>query len=138
MLLFQLLLVPFLSELEIEDIQKKINVILLEFQGFKSIILFWSHLKQRESHFNGGYFPIKFTPENLEYYNELMNLYKSIITFLKNDSFGDISLLNIKPAKRLSSGEKSILDFFSSLHSSIEWILIENHYRDENFILLLL
>lgn len=130
-------ILEFLSKLEDEDIQKKINSVFIEFKGFMSVFQFWSLLKEREENIDSGNFSIQFSIENKEYFNTLMIHYRDVVLFLKAPSISKSDILNIKPAKKLSSGEKSILDFFSSLYSSIEWILTGNHYRNENFILLL-
>jgi ABC-type multidrug transport system ATPase subunit len=67
--------------------------------------------------------------------DELLNYYEGLISEIKIDKLN--SILEIKPFKKLSTGEKSLLDLYSSIYDYLKrWVKTPYMYSD-NCILLL-
>ncbi|TDY14151.1 ATP-binding protein [Meridianimaribacter flavus] len=73
---------------------------------------------------------------DFEGFKEVMQLYKRVIQELNTNSVIDAQLLEFRPNKRLSFGEKSLINLFSSLY---EFTIKKHHHmrRKEHYILLL-
>ncbi|WP_128330112.1 AAA family ATPase [Apibacter sp. HY039] len=75
---------------------------------------------------------------DLEKYNQFFQMYKELIQSFRNTGLViDFSLFEFVPNKKLSTGEKAILDFYSSLYSYIQTYQNKPHHNKENYLLLL-
>lgn len=83
---------------------------------------------------SGIEFNLQTNEVNLFY--EFIHRYKSMLSSIPQ-SPSSIALFDFIPNKKLSTGEKAILDFYASLHDYIERNVKQTHTNYENYILLL-
>lgn len=73
---------------------------------------------------------------DISVYNTIVDKYKGVISSLKHLPVS-ISILEFIPNKKLSSGEKSLIDFYSSINNYIDRLKNSPHQCHENYLLLL-
>lgn len=110
-------------------------------QGFRDIYSFYSTLEQFCKNEN-----ISFNGESLVYnikndetkllFDELIYAYKYVLKSFPKSPIPK-SLLEFSPYKKLSTGEKAILDFYASLYNYIDINRESKHLNYEYFLLLL-
>ena len=109
--------------------------------GFGEIYIFYNKLKEFCKNENIIYdgeileFNIKNHEEKL-LFDELIYAYKYFLKSFPKSTINK-SLLEFSPLKKLSTGEKAILDFFASLYNYIDTNKESKHLNYEYFLLLL-
>lgn len=127
-----------LSGVDVVPVKKRM---IADVQGFGDIYNFYVKLnefcKNNNIHFqeDGLIFNIK-NAEAKILFDELILSYKYVLkSFPKSPT--KISLFEFIPNKKLSTGEKAILDFYSSVYNYIDIYKENLHHNHENFLLLL-
>lgn len=127
-----------LSGVEVVPVKERM---IADVQGFGDIYSFYVKLnefcKNDSIHFqeDGLIFNIKNTETKI-LFDELIFSYKYVLkSFPKSPT--TISLFEFIPNKKLSTGEKAILDFYSSVYNYIDIYKENLHQNHENFLLLL-
>ena len=69
-------------------------------------------------------------------FNDLISGYKSLLNSFPNVPIS-ISILDFKPTKKLSTGEKAILDFYASIFEYVNKNITEDHMNYDYYLLLL-
>lgn len=110
-------------------------------ESFEAILIFYKKLtKITESEFvrlNDGDLIFNINDyESKLLFDELIFNYKNILTIFPKCPI-NISLLDFSPNKKLSTGEKAILDFYSSLYHYIDTNKESEHLNHEFYLLLL-
>ena len=85
---------------------------------------------------NQGCISVKLKEVDFDIFKRVIQLYKRVIQALNSNSVIDAQLIEFRPNKRLSFGEKSLINLFSSLY---EFTIKKYHHlrRKEHYILLL-
>lgn len=125
------------SGIEIQPIRDRMKKHLESFNEVKEFYRFLVRLfnsKKVSVLKSGLVFNLKNSEVNL--FNELIEKYKSLLSVLPNTQT-DISILDFTPNKKLSTGEKAILDFYASLFKYVENNKGYPHRCFSNYLLLL-
>lgn len=107
---------------------------------FDSIKTFYSLLSsitdKNGIELNSGSIAINLKKVDYDEFKRVIQLYKRVIQELNSNSVIDAQLIEFRPNKRLSFGEKSLINLFSSLY---EFTIKKHHHlrRKEHYILLL-
>lgn len=72
----------------------------------------------------------------VDIFNNLIENYKSLLDSIPNSPM-DISIFDFSPNKKLSTGEKALIDFYASIFSYIEKNKSHQHTNYEHYLLLL-
>lgn len=122
---------------EVEPIRKSIR---RDVEMFYSVITFYDEflelVENKKMSIDGGDLIFDIKNEKIEVINSFIDNYKNLLGSFKRIPV-KISILEFRPNKQLSTGEKSLLDFFSSLSSFIDRFKDYKHQCLENYILLL-
>lgn len=95
-----------------------------------------SIIEDKNFNYKGGHFEINVDEENIISFQKFVGKYSSLQETFKHSLISNI-ILDIVPSNiKLSTGEKAILDFYSSLHKYII-NLDKEKLLDESFLLLL-
>lgn len=86
--------------------------------------------------YKNDHFIIDVDNENIKQFQRFINVYKKLQETFKHSVISNIILDIVPTDKKLSTGEKAILDFYSSLHDHIT-NLDDEMIVNENFLLLL-
>lgn len=102
----------------------------------KLYFLLESIIDKRGFSLNQGSIHIKLKEVDFDVFKKIIQLYKIVIQALNSNSVIDAQLIEFRPDKRLSFGEKSLINLFSSLY---EFTIKKYHHlrRKEHYILLL-
>ena len=116
----------------------KAKVLIRKINIFKSIKEFYFQLielykENEKSQVEGGFF-IDLSITSFKKIDSFFDSYEKLISHLKFDDLD--SILEIKSEKKLSTGEKSLIDLFSSLYDYLKRY-DKPHMYSENYILLL-
>lgn len=112
-----------------------------DIEGFAAIFQFYTKVKKMSKNkkvtFNGEslFYDIKKNEVKI-LFDELMYSYKYVLKSFPQSPVSK-SLLDFMPNKKLSTGEKAILDFYSSLYTYIDTNKESKHLSYEYFLLLL-
>ncbi|WP_299836033.1 AAA family ATPase [uncultured Tenacibaculum sp.] len=119
------------------DIAKLTKLILLDINKISIINKFYITLQEYIKKYNSEDGRIVLDIENgdINAFDTLITNYKKVISYLpKLTKY--VQILEFFPNKKLSTGEKAILDFHSSLYNYISRYQ-EPHYQNSNYLLLL-
>lgn len=83
-----------------------------------------------------GNIEFKIQEGNISLFDDLINRYKRLLIHFR-DIPTSVSILELIPNKKLSTGEKAIIDFFASVNDYVERNKISEHTNYENYLLLL-
>jgi len=121
----------------IGQLKEKAKRTILLFSSIKSFYLSICDLKKKEGfNIQEGNLKVNLKQIDFEEFKLLINNYKNLVVNFNSNSIISAQILEFKPDKKLSFGEKSILNLFSSLY---EFTLSKNnHLRQKNRYLLLL
>jgi len=102
----------------------------------KLYLLLESIINKRGFSLNQGCISVKLKEVDFDIFKRVIQLYKRVIQALNSNSVIDAQLIEFRPNKRLSFGEKSLINLFSSLY---EFTIKKYHHlrRKEHYILLL-
>ncbi|MFN1215613.1 AAA family ATPase [Chryseobacterium kwangjuense] len=112
-----------------------------DIEGFAAIFQFYTKIKKisknKKVTFNGEslFYDIKKNEVKI-LFDELMYSYKYVLKSFPQSPVSK-SLLDFMPNKKLSTGEKAILDFYSSMYTYIDTNKESKHLSYEHFLLLL-
>lgn len=121
--------------LKLEPIRERIR---LYIAGFYSIHEFYElFLKITKSTQEKSFF-IEIEKMDITLFNSFILKYEEVLSFFNKKLPVKCILLNIKPNKKLSSGEKALLSFYSSVYDYIDKRYNpKQHSNNNNFLLLL-
>lgn len=119
-------------ETKAKNVIKKIELIESVYEFYKALIIF----KQQEycTEIDGG-FEVNIEKADAELFNTLIGLYEKMLSVLSWSSVGGV--LEVRSDKKLSTGEKSMLDMYSSIYDYLKRWDDREHMYSENCILLL-
>jgi len=107
---------------------------------FVKVKRFYEYLKllvnENKFTLKDGEIKFDFNKHNSDEFVKLTDKYKSLIESL-NDLPVNVVIFDFKPEKILSSGEKSILNFFSTIYNQIDFISHREHHKVPYYLLLL-
>jgi len=115
-----------------KNIIKQIEIIGSVYKFYKTLVSFSEN--SYCSKINGGFeFDIKNT--DIILFNKLLNSYEYMLSHIRVDDLN--SVLEITPNKKLSTGEKSLVDMYASIYDYLKRWNGKEHMYSENCILLL-
>lgn len=107
---------------------------------FVEVKSFYEYLKllvnENKFTLKDGEIKFDFKKHNSDEFVKLTDKYKSLIESL-NDLPVNVVIFDFKPEKILSSGEKSILNFFATIYNQIDFISHREHHKVPYYLLLL-
>lgn len=115
-----------------KNVIKQIELIESVYNFHKTLVSFCE--KGFCSKINGD-FEFDIRNADIKVFNELLNSYEYMLTYIKIGNLN--SVLEIKPNKKLSTGEKSLLDMYASIYDYLKRWSEQKHMYSENCILLL-
>lgn len=111
-----------------------------DLEMFSKIKELYEHLtgliKNDILHLENGSLVFSINESNISVYKEIVVKYKEVLEALKSLPITP-SILQFVPNKKLSSGEKSLIDFYASINNYIDRFKSSRHQCHENYLLLL-
>lgn len=119
-------------ETKARNVLKQINLVESVYEFYKALIIF----KEQDYcvKIYGG-FEVNIEKADMELFNNLIGLYEKMLSEFNWSNIGGV--LEIKSNKKLSTGEKAILDMYSSIYDYLKRWDGKEHMYSENCILLL-
>lgn len=115
-----------------KGVLNKIELIEYVFKFYTSLLALKEDTKATN---NSHGFSIKVRDLGPRKFEEFINLYKNLLLKINHDNLNDV--LEIKSSKKLSTGEKSILDMYASIYDYLRRWGNKDHMYCENYILIL-
>lgn len=119
-------------ETKAKNVIKQIKLIESVYKFYKALIVFKQQDYCRE--IDGG-FEVNIEKADAESFNTLIGLYEKMLSELSWSNVGGV--LEVRSDKKLSTGEKSLLDMYSSIYDYLKRWDDKEHMYSENCILLL-
>lgn len=123
--------------IDLDNVRKKMLHVLNTFVQVKDFYTYIQKLVQDNVlTMNKGILVFDILSNNFDVFNTIIEKYKNVLKGFDNIPVF-VSILDFTPNKKFSSGEKSLIDFYSSLNSYIDNNKDRNHQSYENYLLLL-
>lgn len=119
-------------EIKARNVLKQIDVIESIYDFYTALVSFQNQKFCKD--IEGG-FEATIENSDVDLFNKLIDFYQKMLFHLKWSNLGGI--LEIKSSKKLSTGEKSLLDFYASIYDYLKRWENSTHMYSKNCILLL-
>lgn len=122
---------------DVEPVRQRMITDVTKFHHINEFYNFILNIIENQSLiFEEGVIVFDIKKHDITIFNELVLRYKTLLEHFR-DIPTSVSIIELIPDKKLSTGEKAILDFFASLNNYIEKNKVREHTNYQHYILLL-